>query len=293
MRRGAVPVALWAALAAQAHAASERNLYEWMAVAPIVVAGRVVADDGRHVELLVEEVFRGDAAAGALLLLDQRRANLGRPEGTPPLRLERGMRYLVLLETDRARDGGTVYALVRGTHGARPLPEEGAAVWVEAASRLAALQERRDEEAVWSAFGEMLSADNPVLLDTALDMLGKFGRAEPGLLPRLRPLFSAPRPGIRGRALGLAGEAVRKSPAAELPDAEGLLVEIIGRARRDESPEVRGAAVEALGAFPGRRVETVLRQIAREDPEQEVRYRAERALYERREERQAPRGRKG
>lgn len=292
MRRGVVPVAFLAA-AAQALAASEWNLYEWMAVAPIVVAGRVAADDGRYVELLVEEGFRGGAAAGALLLVDQRRANLDRPEGTAPVQLERGTRYLVLLEPRRTRRDGTVYALVRGTRGARPVPEEGAAVWLEAAARLAALQERRDEEAVWTAFAEMLAGDNPVLLDTALDMLGKFRRAEAALLPRLRPLFAHPRPDVRRRALGLAGQAVRKSPAGELPDADGLLVEIIARARRDESPEVRGAAVEALGAFPGQRVETVLRQIAREDPEQEVRYRAERALYERGEGRRSPHGRQG
>lgn len=294
MRRAAVPIAfVVAAATAQEPAASEWNLYEWMAVAPLVVAGQVVADDGRHVEFLVEEAFRGNATEGLVLLVDQRRANLDRPEGTAPLRLERGMRYVVLLERRRTGKAGAVYTLVRGVRGARQLPEEGAAAWLEAARRLAALQDRKDEEAVWPAFAGMLAGDNPVLLDVALDMFAKFRRAEAGLLPALRRLFSDPRPDVRRRALGLAGEAVRKAPAGDLPDAEGLLVEIIGRARRDESTEVRSAAVEALGAFSDQRAESVLRQVARDDPDQEVRYRAERTLYERGQARPAPDGRKG
>ena len=55
-------------------------------------------------------------------------------------------------------------------------------------------------------------------------------------------------------------------------------------ARRDVTPEVRVAATAALGKLPGPDVRTLLEEIAREDPEQSVRYAAEKRLYERRTE---------
>ena len=41
-----------------------RNLYEWSAVAPIVVAAQSLGEDGKYVEVRVERVFRGEIAAG-------------------------------------------------------------------------------------------------------------------------------------------------------------------------------------------------------------------------------------
>jgi hypothetical protein len=45
---------------------------------------------------------------------------------------------------------------------------------------------------------------------------------------------------------------------------------------------VRVAATGALSRLPGSEVQALLEEIAREDPEQTVRYAAERLLYERR-----------
>lgn len=281
MSRVVVPAVAFGALVAAAASPPARNLYEWMALAPVVVAGQVLVDDGRYVEVLVQAVGRGQVAVGQRLLVDPRRANADRSEASRPLELERGADYLLLLRPQRARRGQTIYELARGVEGARPLPPEGAEVWVEAARQLAEVQDRNDEEATWAAFEQMLASDNPILLDTVLELFAKFRRAEPRLLPRLRKLFAHPRPDLRRRALLVAGDAIRGRPEEALPDPEPLLGDIAGRARGDDRSDVRAAAVEALADFPGTRAEALLRQIAREDPEQEVRYRAERALYER------------
>ncbi len=283
VRRAAAALLLAALAPGPTAATPSRNLYEWMAIAPVIVAGHVTVDDARYVEFQVAGVLRGDIVPGALLRIDQRRANRDRAAGTASLSLERHQEYLVLLEPRRSGKASArgTYDLVRGTAGARELPAEGTAAWLDAAHRLAEVQGRKDDELAWQAFGEMLSDPNPILVDTALEMLVKFRRAEPPLLPRLRLLLGSSRSAVRRHALELVGQVAEGRPPEELPDAEGLLVEVIARARRDDVPDVRRAAVAALGAFPGDRTDTVLRRIAREDPEQDVRYQAERVLYER------------
>ena len=58
------------------------------------------------------------------------------------------------------------------------------------------------------------------------------------------------------------------------------MAELIGLARRDETVEPRVAATVALAAFGVQRVEVVLEEIAKSDPDQNVRYSAERILLQ-------------
>ena len=62
--------------------------------------------------------------------------------------------------------------------------------------------------------------------------------------------------------------------------------ELIGVARRDDTVESRVAATQALAAFGVARVETVLDEIAATDPDQNVRYSAQKILLEYRQERE-------
>ncbi len=64
------------------------------------------------------------------------------------------------------------------------------------------------------------------------------------------------------------------------------MAELIGVARRDDTVEPRVAATRALAAFGVARVETVLDEIAATDPDQNVRYSAEKILLEFRQERE-------
>jgi HEAT repeat protein len=57
---------------------------------------------------------------------------------------------------------------------------------------------------------------------------------------------------------------------------------LIGAARRDPAPAVRVWATWALGRFPDAAAVEVLEEISDSDPEQEVRYAAEKILLERR-----------
>jgi hypothetical protein len=282
----------WMLLAAgAAGAASSMNLHEWMGVAPIVVSATVSGGDGRFPLVTVAQVFRGELDVSTTLQVDLRLANRERGETRSPLRLEQGGTYLFLLEraSDTPSEGRTRHRLVRGVDGARPVPAEGARALLEAVATLARIQDRRDEFAAWNSFREMLEDPNPILLEIALDQHLKFRRGGVELVGYLRPLLDHPRPDLRRRAATLLGAVVERQQGKDLPDADGLRLELVGRARRDSSSEVREAAAVAVAAFDDPMAFQVLREIAREDPEQAVRYAAERLLYERGQPGSAPR----
>ncbi len=287
MGGGLVPRAVWlgaALLLWPAPGEAAQSLYEWIATAPVVAAGTVEHDDGKFLSVRLDRVFRGDPEPGSLVRVDLRRANREREEWREALRLDEGTRHLWLLrrEEDRRGEGPPAFALVRGVEGTRELPAEGDAPWLEAVDRLVAIQALHDEFGAWKAFRGMLEETNPLLLETALDLFVKFRRGDPGLLPLLLPLFDHPRPGLRARCARLVGQIAESEPSAAALEASGMLPVLYGAARRDPSPEVREAATGAIGAVRGRGSEEVLAEIAREDPEQAVRYEAERILFDRR-----------
>ena len=259
------------------------NLYEWIAVAPCVAAAEFREEDGKFAVVRLEEVFRGDLAPGTRVAVDLRRANRDREEGRTALRFEPERRYLVLLKRDpsRSRHELPVYDLVRGIEGTREIPAEGSRGILDAIGHFVRIQDRKDEIAAWKAIREMLDATNPLLLETSLDLFLKFRRGDAELLPALRPILDHPRPDLRARAARLIGQIVGGRAGGGLSDDGAVLAELYGHARRDPSAEVRIAATSALGGIQGSGPREVLREIARSDPEQAVRYEAERLLFER------------
>jgi hypothetical protein len=256
------------------------NLYDWMAVAPTVVAGRVKVDDQRYVQVEVTHGFRGDLLSGQVVAVDQRKANRERDTVRPALKLEEGRDYVLLLKRAAPKkDEPPPYEIVRGTEGAREIPAEGGVLWIEAAERFARVQDRKDERVLWRSLTEMLEDPNPILLETSLDMFLKFRRGQSDLLPSVRPLLEHPRADFREKSLLLIGQVLERTGGAPAEQDAGLLSEMIGRARRDESVPVRVAATRALGSVSLSGRDEILREIARDDPEQLVRYEAEVILF--------------
>jgi hypothetical protein len=269
--------------AAAAAIAAPLDLYEWAATAPVVAVVEVQNDRGKFLDVEVAQCLRGGIAAGTRLWVDLKRANRDREEGRSALELESGPSYLVLLRRDekRTNDHQPVFGLVRGIDGARELPAEGAPAVLDAMRRFVEVQDRKDEIAAWTSFREMLEETNPVLLGTSLDLFLKFRRGDLPLLPVLRPLLDHPRPDLRASAARLIGQIVERKAEGEIPDDVGILAELYARARRDPAVEVRVAATEAVGGIAGIGPEEILREIARSDPDQAVRYEAQKRLYER------------
>jgi len=259
------------------------GLFEWMATAPIVVAADVLADDGKFVQALTRAPIKGGVPAGTVVLVDLKKANRDRAVGTRSLDLAKGHAYLLLLQaSSRARkEPDPVYDLVRGMAGARELPQETSSAVIGAAARLAEIQERKNDALLWSTVPDLLEDPNPVLVDAALELVIKFRRETSALLPVVEPLLESPRPDVRQRAVLVVGRILRKDDKSEIPERSVIVAEITGRARRDDDVLVRKTATAAIAALSDPGIDETLRTISRDDPDQDVRFEAEKALYER------------
>lgn len=273
--------------------AAELNYYEWSAVARIVVAGQAVPDDGFQANFAVERVLRGDLQPGQLLRVDLRQANRQRnvTSHPKPLHLEQGRSYVLLLESTAGRkaDRPALFRLVRGVSGARELPAEGAPALLGALQRFVAMHEQNDDRHTWNEFAEMLKASDPVIVETALSQFIKFRRGDPGLLPSVRLLLQHSSPLLRERSARLIGQILARRGGLAVPEAPLLHGEILACARRDPEVAVRVAATEALHALDGETCAEILREISATDPDQQVRYTAERLIFEREQAQRQPR----
>jgi hypothetical protein len=259
------------------------GLYEWMAVAPIVIAADIVADDGKFVQAIARATIKGGLSVGTVALIDLRQANRDRDEGTPRVDLMKGRTYLVLLKaSSRGKsEPHPVFDLVRGVRGTKALPLEGSAATIDAVVRLAEVQERKNDDFLWAKLPEFLEDTNPVLVDATLDLYVKFRRESIALVSILQPLLEHPRPDFRQRAALLLGRVLGRAGVAEIPERPQVVAELTGRARRDDEVAVRRAATSALAALPDAGIDETLRAIARDDPDQDVRFEAEKSILER------------
>jgi hypothetical protein len=264
--------------------AAPLNLYEWLATAPVIVAGENVGMFGKHAEFRVESVLRGNASAGAVIRVAVRRANRDRNRHVDKaLKFEKDLSYLLLLapSAKQKADGPPMFELVRGARGAREVPPEGREAYLDAVVRFVRIHERNDDLSTWRELTGMLEETNPLLIETALEQFLKFGRGSSGLLGTLRPLLVHPSHTMRERAARLIGQILQRAGAEPIPDLVLVQAELAAKARRDSSVPVRVAATEALDAISAETVDTILAEIAREDPDQTVRYAAERLIYDR------------
>ncbi|HZN56098.1 MAG TPA: HEAT repeat domain-containing protein [Candidatus Polarisedimenticolaceae bacterium] len=283
-------VTLWALSSARAVTEpppepAKLGLYEWMAVAPIVVAASVVSDDAKYIQAVTQTPVKGGVKPSEVVLVDLRTANRDRELGTRSLDLERGRAYLLLLKpSSRGKnEAHPVFDLVRGTRGAKPLPPEGAEATIAAAVQLADLQERKDDELLWAKLADFIEDTNPVLVDAALDLFVKFHRESAEMIPVVEPLLDHPSTEFRRRAVLLIGRILARPSGEAIPERAMIVAELTGRARRDGDVAVRREATVALAALGDGGVDETLRTISRDDPDQNVRFEAEKALFERSE----------
>ena len=97
----------------------------------------------------------------------------------------------------------------------------------------------------------------------------------------IEPLLDHPRPAIRALSAELIGQLVERH-GADPAETKDIRTALMAHARRDSSVEVRVASTTSLGNFPDDETLVVLQEIADRDPEQAVRYAAEKLLFEKR-----------
>ena len=259
------------------------GLYDWMATAPVVIAADIVADDSKFVKAITRRAFKGALVVDGAVLVDLRRANRDRELGVPALDLEKGRVYLLLLQASPRgkKEPYPVFDLVRGVRGAKRLPAEGSAATIAAVARLAEVQERNDDAFLWASLPGFLEDENPVLVDAALDLYVKFHRETAALIPVVSPLLEHTRPDVRRRAALVLGRVLKRADSTDVPERRDVIAELSGRARRDDDVSVRRAATAAIAALQDAGIDETLHAIARDDPDQNVRFEAEKAVFER------------
>lgn len=286
--RAATIAALALLVLVPAFGAAQLNYFEWSAVAPIVVAGNSLGENGRYVEVEIWRVLRGEGVSeGEVILVDLKYANRNRRRSVDPkaLRLLPDNRYLLLLEPGPMRGDPPqpTYRLTRGVRGARELAPEGAEAMVDVLVRLIEIHDLKNDAMTWERLGELLEETNPLLIGTALEQFEKFRRGEPELMLTLRPLLDHPEAGIREKAARVIAQMLGRYGAEEIPEAETLRSVLISLARRDLDVRVRVAGTEALAGFPYEQVRSVIEEVASSDPDQGVRYAAEKIMLEHRQ----------
>jgi hypothetical protein len=263
------------------------NLYEWTQPAPIVIRATSLGEDGKYVDVLVTQVFRGDVQVEEILMVDVRQANRERDKilDRRATRLDDSVDFLLLLEEAyiREKDGKKIYTLVRGVHGVRSLPAESEEVWLRAVERFVEIHQMDSEAQAWRELTMMLEENDPLMLETALQEFTKFRRGDSELLLTVLPILDHPSPLLRQKSTVLIGQILERKRGEEIPELDAVRTEVIARARRDEAVEVRVAATEVLAIFAGDEIDTVLEQISDDDPDQDVRYAAQMGLLERRQ----------
>ena len=258
------------------------TLFQIIARSDLVV--HVVVKDGaqRYAMVDVVETLRGEAP-GEKLRIDFRDLNL-QLRGQELIVFNAGEEDVLFLQKPNWRkpkeSREDIYALFHGRRGKLLLPPEGLGIPVEAVREMARLVGRPPDEQLASLRTLMLKP-NPVLREAALDELTRMQACSIADLGPLATLARDPLPEIRARALAAIG-LVLKDPGDELAqEPRRIALELCReRARNDGAPTVRVEATRALGSWD-RRDDVIpdLRAIARTDPDQSVRYAAERVLF--------------
>jgi len=142
------------------------------------------------------------------------------------------------------------------------------------------LHDIEDHDRLWERHSDLLESVNPVVVRTVLEQYIKFRRGLPELIPSILPLAAHPAPDVRSGAVTLIGQIYEDSEALQVQDDPGVQGELIALARRDPAVVVRVAATIAVARLPGEGPGRILREISREDPDQLVRYTAQKLLLE-------------
>jgi hypothetical protein len=261
------------------------TLYEKPAHSDLVVRGKVVRGDLRLAEVAVEEVLKGKYDRSSLFVVF-RLDNFTRKSWEEKVQFQNGEPVLLFLKQFEKESGEKPYpdrfSLVRGVQGKVDLPAEGAEAILDATRRFVRVQAQTDIEQSRRDLLAFLKDRNPLVVEAGLQEVHRLRLGREAEVPELLDLLVHPTPGFRQGALRILGQILDgvSEDVRPLASEDHIVSLILGRAREDETDEVRVEAVRALGARGKRDVVPILERIARTDPRQSVRFEAELAAYE-------------
>ncbi len=264
------------------------DLFQRIARSELVIHTKTRDGTLRYAVVDVLEILKGRAPSNRLRI-SFRDSNLRRRPGVEPVVFPNQQEEILFLasiarSSRRKEKDRDLFELQGGADGRISLPAEGSGQLLGAVRQLVSLTEQ-DPASQIEGLSRMLDGTNVILIESALDEIGRLKAATPQCYVRLMRLLASPSPGLRLRSLRLIGATfptLEGSVANGIADdqASAVLAAVLERARNDAEDAVRVEAVAAAAAWPSRiEVEAELRAIAAKDPAQAVRYEAERALF--------------
>ena len=259
------------------------SMYELTARSDLVVKVQIVSGSLKRAQVRVLEVFRGTARPGQDLEIAFRDLNtsLGKEDRIVFVDGESEALFLVPeLDSEEKPRGGNRYTLTRGRFGRVVLPREGEDIYLDAIREFARLVALKDHRELFNRLKGLLQSQNPILVDAGLTEVLKLDLVDRELAPEIMGFYNDPAPKRRLAALKLMRRLFSdfKDRESHPEFKESVLPPVIVLARNDPEETVRVAAVDALGAWGGATVTETLKEIARQDSAQAVRYEAQLVL---------------
>jgi hypothetical protein len=261
------------------------SLYDKPAESDLVVRGRVIRGDLPRADVAVEEVLKGLYDRPRLEIVF-RLDNFSRKVWEDKVLFHNGEPVLLFLKPFRKENGERPFAdrfsLAHGSQGKVDLPAEGSAAILEAVRRFIRVQAGTDIEQTAQDLRAFLSDPNPLVVEAGLQQVRRLRLGVPQTADALLPILAHPVPDFRVEALRVLAQIFEDHPLREgkLANEDHLVSLVLGRAREDDDVEVRSQAVRTLEARGKRDVLPALEQIARSDPDQQVRFLAELATLD-------------
>ena len=256
------------------------GLYHLTARAELVVSAQVISGSLKLAQVRVAEVFRGQARPGQRLQIAFRDLNLSLGKEDRIVFAEGDTELLFLvpeLDWEGKSKGEDRYTLLRGRFGRFTLPREGEEIYLEALREFSRLVSLKDHRELFSRLRNLVGSPNPVLADAAMTEVLELDLMDRYMAPHVMEYYLDPAPPRRVMALRLMGRLFQtfkdRDNNPDFQDATLPPVKVL--ARNDPDERVRVAAVDALGLWGGPAVRETLREVARQDASQSVRYEAE------------------
>ncbi len=234
----------------------------------------------RYAVLEVEEIYGGRFRAPELRVMYQAKSWERRLDGQSSIRFRPGERYLLFLRYHRAHDevvAADLFELMDADWGQVKLEPEGGALYIEAMRLLMGAATRPEMEQRQAVLVGLLASPNHL---AAASAMGQTYRRRLGSAEQIPVLLAQMDRGIAGLQLGALKILRRLAPTLPQNLDRSALAEAIHRRigwNGSDPAALRKKAVETLLAI-GPAAIPKLKQVAREDVDQNIRYDAAVAL---------------
>ncbi len=271
-------------LSAFAESKEDLTLYEKIARAEYVVVATVIDDDDRYALVSVEENIKGDLSKN-VLNVSFRKENLERELGEQKIDFTKGETVVLFLEpsiTASGKEKKDVYSPVGRAEGKISVSAESVQLISEAMHRFAKIQALDEQRRIWEEQKTLLKEKNRFMVEAGFEEVIKFKTATSDMVPMLLEFVRGADPLFRIFSCTIFEQLFEKEKRQKksIEGREEVVKEMIQRARGDDTPSVRIGAIRTLEMAGAREYREILEAISKTDDSQDVRYEAERVLYE-------------